>query len=246
MNKEVLKKKFLLLAKIGGLILFYSVALVLSVFFTMKILIKGKELVAPNFIDMNITEAHAAAAQNKIYLKEIVGNYDRNYKPLTVINQLPTPGVRIKEKSFIKVFVTSDVVEVLVPDLTGYNLNDCEKLLRDNDLRKRYVSYMDAADAPVDFVISQSLPAGARVPSGTEVDILISRGTRETSYIMPDLIGKNTPYVAAYFENLGLKIARVTRVKYPGLDRPDVVIKQFPLSGYRINTKARISIEVSK
>jgi eukaryotic-like serine/threonine-protein kinase len=241
-----MKKKFLLFAKVIGLVAFYSLVLVAAVYITMETLIKGEDVNAPDFQGKNIVEAKELATKHNVYLKEIVGNYDQNYDPQTVINQVPAPGVRIKEKSFIKVFVTSDLVEVIVPDLSGYNLNDCEKLLRENELRKRYISYMDADDVPVDFVISQSFPAGTRVPSGSEIDILVSRGSREKSYIMPDLIGKSVADVISYFENLGLKISKKIEISYPGLDVPGLVLKQHPLSGFRINAKARISIEVSK
>lgn len=243
--KLMLKQKALLLSKILGFVMLYSAVLVVSIFLTMSLLIKGEELVAPDFTGMNLKEAALVAKKNGIYLKKIVGNYDRNYKPLTVINQSPVKGVRIKEKSFIKVFVSSDIVEVIVPDLTGYNLTDCEKILAENDLKKRYVSYMDALDVPVDFVISQSYPPGARVHAGTEIDILISRGNRNNSYIMPDIIGRYVDEVRSYFNTLGLKISRETKVEYPGLEA-NKVIKQYPKSGYRINARARISIEVSK
>ena len=240
-----MKKKLLLLSKIVGLTLFYSFVLVSSIFLTMSYLIKGEELEAPDLIDKSLNEAYELAGNHGLYLKKIMGNYDRNYKPLTVISQIPAAGVRIKEKSFIKIFVSSDVVEVIVPELVGYNLADGEKLLNENDLKKRYVSYMDASDVPVDFVISQSYPPGTRVPAGTEIDILASRGNRSKSYIMPDIIGKQAAEVVVYFENLGLKISKITKVAYPGLE-PDVVIKQYPLSGYQINSKARISVEVSE
>ena len=242
--KNALKKKLFNLAKIVGVIFLYVVVLILSVFFTMKGLIKGKEIEAPSLMGISLQEAKQIASQNKVYLKRIDGNYDLHYKPLTVINQVPDPGVRIKERSLITIFVTSDVVEVIVPDLCGYNLSGCEKLLSENNLRKRYVSYMDAEDVPVDFVISQSYPPGARVSTGTEIDILISRGAKEKSYIMPDVIGKYASDVDYYFQNLGLKVLE-SMVFYPGLET-GLVVKQYPKSGYPINTKARISIGVSE
>jgi beta-lactam-binding protein with PASTA domain len=241
--KDSIKKKLLSVAKITGVISLYIVILILSVFFTMKSLIKGKETEAPNLMQKSWEEAQKIATSHKLYLKKIDGNYDRNYDPLTVINQAPDPGVRIKERSFITVYVTSDVVDVIVPDLVGYNLNDSEKLLSENSLRKRYVSYMDAEDVPVDFVIAQSYPPGARVPTGTEIDILLSRGTKEKSYIMPDVIGKYASDVKIFFQVRNLKVLD-TQVYYPGLES-GLVVKQYPLSGYPINIKARISIGVS-
>lgn len=240
-----MKKKILFLSKIFGLIFLYCFVLVISVFLTMSLLIKSDELEAPNFKGKSLKEAYELAAKKGIYLKKIEGTYDKNYDPLTVITQMPTAGIRIKEKSYIKVFVSSDVVEIIVPDLVGYTVADSEKLLREQDLKKRYVSYMDARDVPVDYVISQSLPPGILVPSGTEIDILASRGLRRKSYIMPNLIGEEAPAVLSFFENMGLEISKIEKVDYPGLE-PDKVVKQHPRSGFRINAKARISIEVSK
>lgn len=241
--KDSIKKKLIKLAKIFGVISLYTIVLIISVFFTMKSLIKGEEIEAPNLMGKNLEQAKKIAEKQNLYLKRIDGNYDRNYDPLTVINQAPDPGVRIKERSYITVFVTSDVVDVIVPELVGYDLNDCEKLLSENNLRKRYVSYMDAEDVPVDFVIAQSLPPGSRVPTGTEIDILLSRGTKEKSYIMPDVIGKYATDVKIYFQMRNLKVLE-NKVYYPGLES-GLVVKQYPLSGYPINAKARISIGVS-
>lgn len=240
-----MKKKLLLLLKIAGFTIFYLMVLAVSVYYTMSALIKGEELAAPDLTGKNLYEVERIAAENKIYLKKVMGNFARRYKPLTVINQVPVAGTRIKEKSYIKIFVTSNVVEVIVPDLTGYKLSESEKLLQENNLKKRYISYMDADDVPVDFVISQSYPAGSRVASGTEVDILVSRGSREISYIMPDVIGKKAMDVVDYFTNKGLKKPEMTLVSYPGLDS-GIVVKQHPRSGYRINAKALISIEITE
>jgi len=241
--KDSIKKKLLPLAKVFGFILLYIIIFIISVFFTMKALIKGEEIDAPNLMGISLEKAQKIAVKHKLHLKRIDGNYDRNYAPLTVINQTPDPGVRIKERSYITVFVTSDMVDVIVPDLVGYNLNDCEKLLSENNLRKRYVSYMDAEDVPVDFVIAQSYPPGAQVPTGTEIDILLSKGSKEKSYIMPDVIGKKYSDVKIYFEMRSLEVIQ-NQEYYHGLE-PGLVVKQYPLSGYPINEKARISIGVS-
>jgi serine/threonine-protein kinase len=240
-----MKKKVLLLTKIIGFTLFYLLVLISSTFLTMSALIKSEELKTPDLTDKDLKEAYRIAYEKGVYLKPIMGNYGKQFKPLTVINQFPSPGVKIKEKSYIQVFVSSEIVEVLMPDLSGYSLKESTKILGDNDLRKRYISYMDSQEVPVDFVISQSIPAGTRIPTETEVDILVSRGRPGVSYIMPDIIGRRTEYVEEYFRNKGLSISESTTVSYPGLE-PGIIIYQYPSSGFQINAKARIRIKVSE
>lgn len=241
---EDMKKKALQVSRIVGYILFYLSVLIISVFFTMSVLIKSEEIEAPDLRGKSLNEAYKIAAEKRLYLKKEMGNYGKQYKSLTVVNQFPAPGVQVKEKSFIKVFVPAEVEEVIMPQLVGYNLKDSEDLLRDNHLKKRFISYMEAKDVPVDFVISQSIPSGAKVAAESEVDILISRGGRTPSYIMPDIIGKRVGPVEEYFIARGLKIAEIIRVSYPV--QPGIIVGQSPSSGFQINEKARIRIEVSE
>lgn len=240
-----MKRNYRYYTKTFGIFLLYFFVFFLSVYFTMMILIKGEELNAPDLVGKSIMDAESIADNCHVFLKKVEGTYDKNVKPNIIINQVPSPGVRIKEKSIIKVFVPSQVLEVVVPNLSGLSLNDCDKILGENDLIKRYISYIDASDTPVDIVMGQSYPVGTQVPRGTEIDLLVSRGSKEISYIMPDLIGKKSGDILIAFEQLGLKMPTPTRVSYPGVES-GVVVKQYPLSGFPINNKARISVEVSK
>lgn len=240
-----MKKKLLFILKIFGFVFLYSTIFIASVFFTMSILIKGEEIKAPNFVGKTLDESYKLASQKGVRLKKIAGNYNKNYKPLTVIDQFPCSEVNIKEKSFVKIFVNSEISEVIVPDLTGYTLKKCKSLLKENDLRNGYVSYIDANYVPVDFIIAQSYSPETRIPGGSKVDLLVSKGRKRRSYIMPDLIGRQVEKVVFFFESKGLRISKITQVLYPGLE-PGIIIKQFPSSGFRINSKNLISIQVSE
>jgi len=175
-NSVPMKRKLLQISKILGVIAFYSLLLVISVFFTMSILIKGDEIKAPNLIGKNIADARKIAQEKGIFLKKIAGNFSRNYKPLTIIDQIPEPGVFIKERSNLKVFITSELIEVIVPDLGGYTREESRKLIKESELKKRYVSYIYSDNVPQDYIISQSLTSGSHVPINSNMDILVSKG----------------------------------------------------------------------
>lgn len=240
-----MKKRILLVSKVIGIIAFYSLVLALSIFFTMSILIKGEEIKAPDLLGKNLDEVYEIAARNGFFIKKVTGNYSRNYKPLTVIEQVPEPGVRIKLKSNVKIFITSELVEVIVPEITGYGFEESAKLIKESELKKRYVSYISSDSIPADFVISQSLEAGSRVPLNSSIDILISKGKKEQSYIMPDIIGKDAEKIVIFFEKIGLKIDKITEVSYPGLEY-GVIIWQHPSPGHKVGPINRISIQVSE
>lgn len=244
-NLPIMKKKLLLILKISGIFAVYSFAFVLSVYFTMQILIKTDEIQAPDFRGKSLKSAFKEAKEKGIYLKKSFGLYDKTYKPLTVIDQFPSPDTKIKVGSVVKVYVSSDINEVIVPQLVGLKLNEVEDILKKSNLRKGFVSYIFANDVPIDFVIFQSYPEGLRIPEGSNVDILVSKGLRRRNYVMPDLIGKKASDVVAYFENNGLKIVNIKEVDYFGLE-PGIIIRQSPAPGFKINSRNRISIEVSR
>lgn len=235
----------LFLSKILGMVVFYSLVLIASVFLTMSVLIKGEELTAPNLIGKNINEAYQITSVKGIYLKKEIINFDKSYRPLTIIDQFPSPNTRIKEKSFVKVYVTAEITEVILPDLTSQSLKESENILTESNLKKRFVSYINSEDIPVDSVISQSYPPGSRVPTGTDVDLLVSKGSREKSFIMPFIIGMRAEKVVFHFERLGFQISKITRVPYSYLE-PGIVVQQFPSPGFRINPKNLISIQISE
>jgi len=240
-----MKKKFLLLSKIMGLVAFYFLVLIASIFLTMSVLIKGEELRAPKLIGKTLQEAYQITSSHGIYLKKEVINFDKNYKPLTIIDQFPAANTLVKEKSFIKIYVTAELTEVIIPNLSNKSLKDCEILFTENNLKKRFTSYINSDKIPADHIISQSYPPGTTVPIGTSLDILVSKGIRDRSFIMPFIIGQKASDVVYFFEKRGFRISKITRVPY-GYIEPGTVVKQFPSPGFRINPKNLISIQISQ
>jgi len=226
------------------LIVFGSV-FVISMLLTMTILIKGDEITTPEFVGKPIRQVRETALHKSIMLKEFSGDYGNAYPPQTVVNQFPSAGTSIKENSFVKVFVTSDLAQTQVPDVLGKTLHEAEKLLKENRCKRRQLSYILMKDVPFDTIISQSVPAGTRTGENSEVDLLVSRGNETVSYIMPDLIGLDADRVLMFFESRGLRVANIETRPYYGL-KPGIVLKQSPDPGFEISTRNKIGIEVSQ
>jgi len=241
-----MKNRFYLLSKVVGLVVFYSLVLIASVFLTMSLLIKGEELATPDFVGKPLKDAYDIASEYSIYLKKIEVDYDKSFPPLTVINQAPVAGANIKTRSIVEVYVNSELIEVTVPDLRTLTLKKAEELLEKNDLKKRYISYIEADNVPIDVVIAQSFAPGCKFFRGNEIDLLVSSGKRETGYLMPGIIGLRADRVVVFFENRGLKVSKITEVDYyPGFKR-GIVVNQSPAPGFRVTASNLISLEVTK
>ena len=75
--------------------------------------------------------------------------------------------------------------------------------------------------------------------------LLVNRGERGASYVMPDLIGVNGDRAAEILRQRGFRVAVVGSNPYPGV-AAGVVIRQSPQAGFQIGPGEPISLEVSR
>jgi beta-lactam-binding protein with PASTA domain len=240
-----MNKKVLLIGKIAGIVFLYFLVFSLAVYFTVRVLVKGDEITAPDLIGKSLAEAYTIAAKKGIILKKIIGDFGPAYPPNSVVNQFPVPDSGVKEKSVLKIFVASEVGQTVVPELTSRSQKECDALLKNSKLKKGHVAFISSSDVPLDNVIGQSAPAASRMAAGSAIDLLISKGMESLSFIMPDLIGKPADKVLVFFESEGLKISKIEEIAYFGL-KPGIILKQFPSPGFEISAKNLIGIQVSK
>jgi beta-lactam-binding protein with PASTA domain len=91
-------------------------------------------------------------------------------------------------------------------------------------------------------IVAQTPPARS---AGSNVALLVNRGERGASYVMPDLIGVNGDRAAEILRTRGFRVAVVGSTPYPGV-AADVVIRQSPQAGFQIGPSEPISLEVSR
>ncbi len=90
----------------------------------------------------------------------------------------------------------------------------------------------------------RAVPGARRAPSA-QVALLVNRGERGTSYVMPDLIGVNGDRAADLLRAKGFRVAVVGEHPYPGVPA-GIVLRQRPDGGFQIAPGEPISLEVSR
>jgi len=104
------------------------------------------------------------------------------------------------------------------------------------------VSEMRSNDEASGVVIAQD-PAPGK--SGARVSMLVNRGDRATTYVMPDLIGVDGARAADLLRAAGFRVAIVSQQPYPGV-AAGIVLRQSPQAGFQISQGEPISLEVSR
>jgi beta-lactam-binding protein with PASTA domain len=159
-----------------------------------------------------------------------------------VIAQEPAARSVARRQRTIKVWLSAGQRAAIVPALTGETERTAQLRLTQNGLALSAVSEIRSDAYPADVVVAQEPAARA---AGSSVALLVNRGARSATYVMPDLIGLNGERAADLLRTRGFRVAVVGSTPYPGL-AAGVVLRQNPQGGFQIGPGEPISLEVSR
>jgi serine/threonine-protein kinase len=161
-----------------------------------------------------------------------------------VVDQDPVAGLVTRSERSVKVWLSSGRSAGAVPSLIGQSERGARARLQEDALGLRGVSEIRSGRYASDAVIAQEPPP---LGTATTVSVLINRGERGATYVMPDLIGV---YGSSAADVLRARRFRVTvTADYPYPDPrvgAGIVLRQFPLAGFQIAPGEAISLEVSR
>jgi serine/threonine-protein kinase len=229
--------KLLLLA--GALVLTY----VLFAAASMRIAIRAREVIVPSLGGRTVNEATALLLDSGLNLKiEETRRPDPKIPAGQILAQEPQAGVRTRRERSVKVWISAGPRSSIVPALTGESERTAELRVQQQGLELATVSEVRSADYPADAVIAQTPGPNS---AGGRVSLLVNRGQRSATYVMPDLIGVNGERAADLLRARGFRVSVVGDHPYPGVPA-GVVLRQNPQAGFQIAPGEPISLEVSR
>ena len=228
-----------LLLLLGALAVTYVVSAAAS----MRIAIRAREVVVPSLAGKTINEATTSLVDTGLNLKvEENRRPDPKVPAGQILSQDPPSGVRTRRERSVKVWVSAGPRSSIVPLLTGESERTAELRVKEEGLELAGTSEIRSADYPTDVVVAQA--PNPETKAG-KVSLLVNRGTRAASYVMPDLIGVNGDRAADVLRGHGFRVAVVGDHPYPGVPA-GVVLRQNPQAGFQIAPGEAISLEVSR
>ena len=210
---------------------------------SVRLALKTREVQVPNFANLTANQATAAASDVGLTLRvDDTRRPDPRIAVGRVIGQDPPPGSTARRQRSVKVWLSAGLRSNTVPLLTGETERTAELRIAQDGLALAGVSEIRSPDFPSDIVVAQEPPAKS---SGATVALLVNRGRRGATYVMPDLIGVNGDRAADMLRGRGFRVAVVGSMPYPGI-AAGIVIRQSPQAGFQIGPGEPISIEVSR
>ena len=230
----------------GKLVLLGGALLATYVLFaaaSMRVALRTREVRVPDFTNRTANEATALAANLGLGMNvDEIRRPDPKVGAGRVLTQEPAAGSVARRQRRVKVWLSAGQRSTMMPLLIGETERTAQLRLTQDGLTLSAVSEMRSPDFAPDVIVAQTPPA--RSPAA-RVALLINRGERGASYVMPDLIGVNGERAAEVLRNRNFRVTVAGSSPYPGVSA-GIVIRQSPQAGFQIGPGEPISLEVSR
>lgn len=213
-----------------------------------------KEMVSvPNFISLNYEEEVKDNGQYSDFTIRVTTHKDSSgeYEDGEIIDQDPQAETKVEKGSTVTLTVVSieeDTTDeesntVTVPSVYGKTYEDAQSTLRARGLpATRTTQNSDSVEEGT--VIGSDPEAGAEVPVGSTVTVIVSSGPANTKQKVPDLIGMTQSAAQKMLESYGLALGDVSQEES---DSPaGTVISQTVPEGTEVAKGTRVGITIAK
>lgn len=226
----------------GGLLLTYLIFAAAA----MRLAIKTRDVVVPQLSGKTVPQAGAILSPAGLNLKvEEARRVDASVPAGTIISQDPQPGVKTRRERSVKVWVSGGPRATSVPALLGESERTAQMRAQQEGLQLSSVAEIRSSDYTAGTVVAQNPQPKIAMPSGGRMTLLVNRGERGETYVMPDLIGVNGDRAADLLRSRGFRVSVVGDHPYPGVPA-GIVLRQSPQGGFQFGGSDPVSLEVSR
>jgi len=210
---------------------------------SLQLALKSREVPVPSLRGLTPEEAEAVLTDAGLTLR--IDPVRRVHETITggrVAEQDPSPGLTTRSQRSVKTWLSSGPTPGSLPGLVGASERAARRGLEENAFSLHELSEIRSNQYPIDAVVAQQQPPGS---NGQRVSLLVNRGERGRTFVMPDLIGVDSGAAADVLRTRGFRITVVGDHPYPGVP-PGIVLRQSPEAGFQIAPGESISLEVSR
>ena len=236
--------------RIIGVIAGFTIAIMLVMAgFLMYLFSETDVVLVPDLSHLTEEAAIEKLEEYGLTVGEITREYSERVEEGYVISQTPEPGIEVEIGTTVNFTVSTreepseyPVSLVVVPDLTGLNLDDAIELLEASGLVLGTVQETNYDTINQGVVISQSILAGEQVEEGEIIDLLVSIGPRVVT--VPDFTGLEEEEARQLIESSNLSLGSID-YEYDDNVEEGHVISQSLEAGESVDSGTSIDLVIS-
>ena len=226
-----------LIAAAGGFLIAYTAVFLFA--FPAEVL--PDDGILPNVVGKTFEDASVALQKEGFPAQQGESRFHKSIPANIVLQEDPPAGSRQKRGTNVVLALSAGQKSAEVPVTTNMSQQQARISIENTGLVMAGVTEQ-VSDAPRGLVIATSPPAGTKVELPGTVDIVLSKGPATVN--MPDLYGRSVGEARSMVEQIGLRIAGVSR-DTSSLQPENTVIRQMPAAGQTISAGGAVSLTVS-
>jgi serine/threonine-protein kinase len=226
-----------LIAAVGGFLIAYVAVFLFA--FPAEVL--PDDGVLPNVVGKTFENASAILQKAGFPAQRGEIRYHKNIAANVVLQEDPPAGSRQKRGTTVVLALSAGQKTAEVPVTSNMSQQQARISIENTGLTLGNVSEQ-LSDQPRGLVIASSPPAGTKLDLPGSVDIVLSKGPATIQ--VPDLYGRSVGEARSMIEQLGLRIAGVSR-DTSSLQPENTIIRQLPAAGTTVSAGGPVSLTVS-
>lgn len=226
-----------LIAAVGGFLIAY-VAIFL---FAFPAEVLPDDGILPNVVGKTFEDASAILQKAGFPAQHGESRFHKTIPANVVLQEDPPAGSRQKRGTTVVLALSAGQRTAEVPVTTNMSEQQARIAIENTGLTMGNVTEQ-LADQPRGLVISSSPAAGTKVELPGTVDIVLSKGPATVQ--VPDLYGRSAGEARSMIEQLGLRVAGISR-DTSSLQPENTVIRQLPAAGQTVSAGGPVSLTVS-
>jgi beta-lactam-binding protein with PASTA domain len=226
-----------LIAAVGGFLLAYVAVFLFA--FPAEVL--PDDGILPKVVGKTFEDASATLQKTGFVAQQGESRYHKSIPANIVLQQDPPAGSRQKRGTSVVLALSAGQKSAEVPVTSNMSQQQARIAIENTGLTLGNVTEQ-LSDQPRGLVVSSSPPAGTRMDLPGAVDIVLSKGPATIQ--VPDLYGRSVGEARSMIEQLGLRIAGISR-DTSSLQPENTIIRQFPEAGKTVSAGGPVSLTVS-
>ncbi len=198
------------------------------------------EVKVPDLSSLNYDQAEQALRPLGLILSRAGERFDPSVPRGFVLSQDPPPDTPVRGRKRVMVVVSLGEEFSSVPSLFGESLRSARFLLQRSGLRVTGITRAPSEEVGEGLVSGTDPPAETVLPHNATVALLVSSGTGQEQYVMPELLGREIAGIRRQLESLGFRV-----ITPPAAPSVGAIVYQDPPAGSRITLDSPISLQAT-
>ena len=234
------------IAKIAGVAFAFVVVAGISAYLSLTLIIKSEDtVIVPDLEGKDVVYALELLTELELNTKVKGSEYTTDIPKNHVVFQEPQPGSEIKKGRDVKIIISKGPKTVSMPNLTALSMQQANIILEENDMCRGELSRTFNTEIEKDNIIAQVPSAGAIIPRGACINLLVSKGRRPSAFKMPDLAGLTLEDALQSIEKAHLTIGKLKSAYQQNKPR-NIIVEQEPASGQRVIIGSPVSLLINR